>query len=214
MPRRTVPFLLPFLLMLALAGCLTTPALALSFRVLLITPERELRSARLVVQGRSTLPESATATAHTQSALTQARKQALAQVREDLQTKLRQRNLGLALTFPGQPANATRPPEEDDYVLREAVYLHRVTELGAIAGQGPAVEAELEVVYTLHRNATIPVERAAPSPVSPVPTVPPLPLTSPMGGTFGPMPTRDDNATQAIMRMLEQGADSLRDGLE
>ncbi|AGW12242.1 hypothetical protein [Megalodesulfovibrio gigas] len=194
--------------MLVLLTVAALPAQAITYRLLIATPERELRTARLAVQGSSTLPADAAQAAQETSALAQAVRQAVTKVREDLENKLRNRKLELTLTFPGQDTAASRLPEEDDAVRRAAVYVHRVVNLGAIAGQGLAVEADVEVVYALARNATTPVERpAAQAP-------PALPLVPSQGGKLDPS-TQDPNAShQALIRLLEQGANSLRDGLE
>ncbi len=173
----------------ALCCCLTCLLLcgtalsswAISYRVLVSTEERQLRSGRLVARGQSALPASANATAQTTSATEAAVRRAIARVREDLEAKLRSRGLTFLLRFPGQPpaafANATVSPgqvENDPAVLGAAAYIHKVTDIGTMGQQGKTVEVDVEVVYIMQHNAT----PAAPT----LGTPPSLQLTAPEGG--------------------------------
>lgn len=158
---------LPLLLAVLALPLWVSTAFSLDFRVYVATPERELRGARLRMQGRSTQPAEANATQHRVSALAEASRRALATVREDIETKISQRRLELTLAFLGQRGNATRP--EDDPAVRAAtLFIHRVTELEDIPGQGPGVELDVEVVYVLTRSAPPPPPGQSPLSLAPL----------------------------------------------
>lgn len=190
---------------------------AISYRVLVSSEAKQLRTARLRVQGQSTLPASANATAHKASATDAAVGKAIARVREDLEGKLRQRKLELELVFLGAPpqpdgqnardttdARDTMHPEHLAAVRKTAAFIHRVDDLDSPPGQSPQVEVDLDIVYILQQLEADSVDAA--SSAGQTDSADALPLTTPQGGTFTDV---DRNASerrvlQELLQRLQQ----------
>jgi hypothetical protein len=160
---------LPALAVLLLAAAVLLGAAdalhAQSFRVLVSTERRQLRSMQLEVTGYAT-SRTGSEEQLRREALDDARRRAVAVARENLEGKIASRGLDLHLAFLGEPgvmplqesAGASPAASSAEAVARTAVFIHEADRLGitptADEVNSPfALTVRAEVVYVLQPRA-------------------------------------------------------------
>lgn len=141
--------------------CMHGMAVAQSFRVLVSTDNRQLRSMVLDVTGYSTSPSGSEETLR-QEALDDARRRALEIARKDLQGKIDSRHLNMHLAFLGEPEvapmqglDAGGKERSAEQIARTAVFIHSAEKMevprhsGGAAAPAYALSVTAEVVYVL-----------------------------------------------------------------
>ncbi len=115
-------------------------ALAQSYKVFISTPQRQLRSIILSVNGFSQpVAGNATRGNRREQALADARRQALETARATLEWRIRQKNAPVVWSCLGAPG------KEADV----SVFVHEETDLGAVAGDRAGVSIKAEVAYVV-----------------------------------------------------------------
>ncbi|QJT08312.1 hypothetical protein [Oceanidesulfovibrio marinus] len=141
--------------------CAHGTAVAQSFRVLVSTDHRQLRSMMLDVTGYSTSPRGSEETLR-QEALDDACRRALEIARKDLQGKIDSRHLKMHLAFLGEPEvapmqgpSAGNKAPSAGQIARTAVFIHSAEKMeiprhtGGDAVPAYALSVTAEVVYVL-----------------------------------------------------------------